>query len=124
MTNVIMIKEIIRIGLDQIVEIREFSMGIITEVDQGMNKTIGMTIGEEILEEIQEHIKIRILEDKIIVVDIEETTGMTVMKEAGVGEEKGNIKIILEGMIEAAVVGQGQDQMWSTNRDRIRCYKC
>ena len=43
-------------GIDQIVEIEksnlvvEFSMDKIIEVDQGMNKTIGMTLGEEILE--------------------------------------------------------------------------
>ena len=33
-----------------------------------------------------------------------------IMKEAGVGLEKGNIKLAQEGMTEAAAVGQGQDQ--------------
>ena len=42
--------------------------------------------------------------------DIEETIGIKVMKEVGVGLEKGSIKVIQEGMIEVAAVGQGQDQ--------------
>ena len=42
--------------------------------------------------------------------DIEETIGMKIMKEVRVGLEKGNIKVAQEGMIEAAAVGQGQDQ--------------
>ena len=46
----------IRIGIDPIVEIEEFnlvvefSMDKVTEVDQGMDKAIGMTSREEILE--------------------------------------------------------------------------
>ena len=56
MTNMIMIREIIRIGIDQVVEIGEFhlvvefSMDKIIEIDQGMNRAIGMTLEEEILE--------------------------------------------------------------------------
>ena len=56
MTNVMMIKEIIRIGKDQVGEIGEFhlvvefSMDKITEVYQGMNKAIGVTLEEETLE--------------------------------------------------------------------------
>ena len=60
MTNVITIKEIIRIGIDQIVEIGEFSMDKITEIDQGMNKAIGTILEKETLEVMQKHIKIRI----------------------------------------------------------------
>ena len=40
----------IRVGIDHIVEIGEIRMDKITEVDQGMNKTIGMTLEEETLE--------------------------------------------------------------------------
>ena len=47
--------------------------------------------------------RIRILEDRIIEVDIEDTIGMI---EVGVGLGKGNIKVILEGIIEVAVVDQ------------------
>ena len=43
MTNIITIKETIRIGIDQIVEIGESSMVTTTEVGQDMKKTIGMT---------------------------------------------------------------------------------
>ena len=49
-------KETIRIGIDQIGEVEESNLSVefstykIIEVDQDMNKTIGMTIGEEILE--------------------------------------------------------------------------
>ena len=48
--NIIMIKETIRIGIYQIMEIGEFSMDKITEVDQGMNKITGMTLEKEIVE--------------------------------------------------------------------------
>ena len=64
-------------------------MSIITE----------MTPEEVILVKIYE--QIRILEDRITEVDIEKTIGMI---EVGVGLEKDNIKVILEGMIEVAVV--------------------
>ena len=34
---------------------------------------------------------------------------MKIMKEVGIGLEKGNINVTQEGMIEVAAVGQGQD---------------
>ena len=108
---------IIRMGIDPTAEIEkfnlvvEFSMDKIIEVDQGMDKAIGMTSGEKIIKGMQEHIKIRILEDEIIEVDIEETTEMIIMKEVEVGLEKGHIQVIFKGMTEVtATVGQGQDQ--------------
>ena len=55
-------------------------MDKITEVDQGMDKAIGLTLGE-ILEAVQEHMKIRISDDKTREVDIEEIIGMKIMKE-------------------------------------------
>ena len=94
MTNIIMIKEIIRICIDQVAETGEFSMDKITEVDQGINKAIGTILGEETLEVMQECTKIKVLEDIIIEVDIEETIGMKIMKEVGVGLEKGNIEVM------------------------------
>ena len=99
MTNVIMIRDIFRIGIDQVVEIGEFhllvefSVDKIIEIDQGMNKAIGMMLEWEVLEEMWECIKTRTLEDRIIEVDIEETIGMKIMKEVGVWLEKGNIKV-------------------------------
>ena len=47
--SVIMTEEIIKIGMDQIVEIEEFNLVDKVEVDQGMNRIIGMIIGEEVL---------------------------------------------------------------------------
>ena len=41
---------------------------------------------------------------------IKATIAMRIMTEVGVGLEKGNVKVILEGMIEVAVVDQHQDQ--------------
>ena len=59
----------------------------------------------------QEHIKIKNLEDRIIEVDIEETIGMKIMKEVGVGVEKGCFWVTSEGMTVVVVIsGQGQDQ--------------
>ena len=117
MTNIIMIKETIRIGIDQIAEIEdsnlvvEFSADKIIEVDQGMNKTTGMTIGEEILEVMQECIRIRILEDRIREVDTEEIIGMKIIKEVGVDLGKGHIQATVTGMTGVVViVGKGQHQ--------------
>ena len=82
MTNIIMIREIIKIGIDQIVEIGEFHLVVeysedeIIETDQDMKRIIEMIVGEtfplleEILEVMWEPIRIRMLEDKIIEVDI------------------------------------------------------
>ena len=43
--------------------------------------------------------------------DIEETIGMKIMKEVGVGPEKGHIKVTSGGTTEVVViVGQGQNQ--------------
>ena len=56
MKHVIMIIEIIKIGIDQVVEIEEFYLGVeysvekIKETDQGPNRIIGMALGDEILE--------------------------------------------------------------------------
>ena len=78
-----------------------------------MDRAIGMTIGEEVLEAAWEHIKIRISEDRIIEVDIEEIIGVVIMKEVEVGLEKGHTHVISEGMTGVVVIaGQGQDQEW------------
>ena len=45
-------------------------------------------------------IKITTIQDKIIEYDIEETTGMKIMKEVGVGPEKDSYHVI-EGMLGA-----------------------
>ena len=81
----------------------ESNMDRIVEVDQGMDKTIGMTLGEETLEAMQGCIKIKISEDQIIEVDIEEIIEVIIMKEIGVGLQKGHTQTILE-MIEVIVI--------------------
>ena len=98
-------QKIIRIGIDQIAEIGEFNLVVefnmdrIIEVDQGMDKVIGMTLGEEIIEVMQEHIKVRILENRTIEEDIEEIIGMRTMaeKEIRVGLEKDHTQTIVAG---------------------------
>ena len=79
-------------------------MDRIIEIDQGVDKATGMTLGEEILEAMQEYIKIKISEDRIIEVDIEETIEMIIMKEVGAGLEKGHIQAISEEMTEVIVI--------------------
>ena len=95
MISIIMIEEIIKIGTDQIAEIEEFSLVDKIEVDLGMNREC-----------------IKILEDRIVEEDIEETIGMKIIteKEEEVGLEK-DIWTIIEGETEVVViVDQGQDQ--------------
>ena len=67
----------------------EFNMDKIIEVDLNMDKAIGLTLGDQILEVMQEHIKVRISEDRIIEVEIQETIEMIIMKEVGIGLRKG-----------------------------------
>ena len=56
MISTTMTKETIRTGIDEKVEIEnfhlvvEYSVDEITEIDQGMNRIIGMTLGEEAVE--------------------------------------------------------------------------
>ena len=94
MKHIIMIKVIIRIGINQVEEKEKLSMDKIIEVDQGMNKAMGMILGEETLGVTQGHTKIRISEGRITEVEIEENIGMKILKEVGVGLEKGNIKVM------------------------------
>ena len=117
MINIIMIEEIIKIGIDQISKIEEFSLVVEfsmdkIEVDLGMNKITGMIIGEDTLEVTSEGIKN--LEDSIIQEDIEEIIGMKIITEkvVGVGLEKDHIQIIIaegkKGIV--VIVDQGEDQ--------------
>ena len=93
-------EEIIKVGIDQIVEAGEFNLVDKIEVDQGMNKMIG----EEILEAMQECTKT--LGDRKVEENIEVIIGVKIIteKEVGVDLEKDHflrIMIITEGMIEA-----------------------
>ena len=104
-----MIKVIIKIDTDQIVEIgechldMELSMDRIIEEGNSMLTIIGMTLGQDILEEC------KIIEVKILEVDIEVTIEMKTLAWVEVGLEKDSIQEILEETIKAVV---GQDQVW------------
>ena len=105
-----MIRVIIRIDADQIVEKGEchfrveLSMDRIIKEGHSMLIIIEMTLGEEILEEC------KITEVKILEVDIEVTIEVKTLKEVEVDLEKDNIQVILEGMIETVVIDQDQVQ--------------
>ena len=89
-----------------------------------MNRIIGMTLGDETLGVMWECIRIRIFKDRIIEVDIEETIGMRIMKEVGVGLEKDNLKGNIRRNDRSSSSRSRSGSRVITNRDRIRCYKC
>ena len=101
-----MISVIIRIDLGQIAEIGEHHTEIEVSMDRIMEEgcnmliLIQMTLGEEILEE---H---KIIEVRILEVNIEVIIEMRTEVEVGLGKD--NIQVILEGMTEAVAVGQDQ----------------
>ena len=107
MTDAIIISEVIRTDIDQIVETGD-SIGK-TEADPGIHKIIG----EEILEVMQGHIKI--LKEKTVEDSIEIITEMKVMAEVeiGIGLEKSHFLetlVVIETIGVQATVGPGQDQ--------------
>ena len=117
-----MIKVIIRIDTDQTVEIGEYhlgvelSMGRIIEEGHNMLIIIEMTLGEAILEEC------KIIEVKISEVDREVTIKMiTLEKEEDLGERKywSNFRRNDQSSSKSR-----SDSRASTNRERIRCFKC
>ena len=103
-----MIRVIIRIDSDEIVEIGEHHSEVEVSTDrvieEGCNMLIliEMTLGEKILEE---H---KIIEVKILEVDIEPIIEIKFLEKVEVGLGKGNIQVILKGMIEAVAIGQDQ----------------
>ena len=84
MIHIIMTRETIKVGIDQIVKTGEFSLTDKVEVGQGINKTIE----EETLGATQGHIKI--LEDRIVEENTEVIIGMkiTVERQVEAGPEK------------------------------------
>ena len=93
---------------NQLVEIGECHIEVELSTDRiigegcNMLTIIEVTLGEEILEEW------KIIEVKMLELDIEVTIEMKILEEVEVGPEKYNIQVILEGMIEAAVIDQDQ----------------
>ena len=103
-----MIKAYIKIDTDQIMEIGEchleveFSTDRVIEEGHNMLTIIEVTLGKKILDEW------KIIEVKILELDIEVTIKMKILEEVEVGLEKDNIQVILEGMIKTEV---DQDQV-------------
>ena len=105
-----MIKTDIKIDTNQTVETEECH----TEVELSMYKTleegcsmikiIEVILGEEILEEC------KIIEVRILEVDIEVTLEMITLEEVEVGLEKGSIQVVTEEMSKIVVVGLDQIQ--------------
>ena len=96
------------------------------EVGQGMHRIIGMIIREGMLEIMWECIKI--LEDRVEE-DIEEIIEMRIIteKEVGVGVGKDHFQgiLIIEEITEKISNSRSRSgSRPSTNRDKIRCYKC
>ena len=105
-----MIKVFIKIGIDQIVEIGEHhskvevSMDIVIEEGCKILILIEMTLGETILAEC------KIIEVRILEVDIEVIVEMTILEEVEIGLGKDNIQISFYRIIEAVAVGLDQFQ--------------
>ena len=122
--EIIMIREVIRIDIDLIVEIEghhievEVSMDKIIEDDSIMSETMEMII-EEIISEIYKIIEVRILE-----VDTKRIIEMIILEEVGVDLGTDNIQIITEGMNDRSSSRSRSSSRTRNNRDRIRCYKC
>ena len=122
MRDVIMIREIMKkIGIDQIAEIEEFHLVVEyseqnyrdrpryeqnyrNDFRRNVSSPRGNFRGNLRMYQDQN------LENRIIEVDIKKTIGMKIMIDVGVGLEKGNIQVILEGMIEVAAVDQDHNQ--------------
>ena len=120
MIDTVMIKKVIKIDIGQIVE-RGDNIDKI-EVDQSMNKIIE----EQILEVMQGSIKI--MKDNTVEESTEVTTEMKVKAEIeiGTGLEKGHFLETSNDRNNGGTCNSGSrsGSRASTNRDRIRCYKC
>ena len=109
----IMIREVIKMEIDQIVEIGkycslvEYNMERIIEIDLGTIRITEVTLEEVIVEEICD-LQIRFIEDEIIEVDTEVIIEMIIMMEVAGGQETDNTQTIPAGMTEVVV---GLDQV-------------
>ena len=100
-----MVRVIIKIDVDKVVEIEELCLEVEVSTDRIIEKghnmltSIEMILEETILEEC------KIIEVRIFEVDIEIIIQMTTLEEVEVGLGKNAIKVILEGMTESVTVG-------------------
>ena len=103
-----MIRVIIRIDLDQIVEIGELCSEVEVHTDRIIEKghkmliPIQMILGEKILEE---H---KLTDVTTLELDIEVIIEMTALEQVDVVPGKDNIPVISEGMTEAVAAGRDQ----------------
>ena len=105
--QIIMIKANIKIDTDKIVEIGECHLEVEISTDRLIEKGCNITIKEVNLgEEITE--KCKIIELKILEMDVEVTIEMKTLVEVEVGLEKDSTQVILEEVIKAVV---DQDQV-------------
>ena len=101
--GIIMIKIDMKIDIGQTLETGECHIEVELSKDktieegQSMIKITTVTLGEKILEEC------KITEVRILEVDIEVTSGMTILEEVEVGLEKHSIQLTLGEMIEAVL---------------------
>ena len=101
--EIIMIKIDIKIDTNQTVEIGKYHIEVEASMDKTieeghtMIKIIKVTLREEILEE---H---KIIEVRILEVDVEVTIEMTTLEEVEVGLEKDSIQVVLEEMRESVI---------------------
>ena len=113
-----MIRELIKIDIDQIVQIEEHqievkvSMDKVIEEDHIMTITIEMNIEEAILE------ICKIIEVNIIEVDTEGIIEVIIMEEVEVCLETDNVR-----RNDRSSSRSRSGSKANTNRDRIRCYK-
>ena len=106
--EIVMFREIIKIDIGQIAEIEGHQTEVEVSIDRIIEEDCIMLITLElIIEEIISEI-CRIIEVKVLKVDMEGNIKMIILEELGVGLETGNIQAILEGMIEVVV---GLDQV-------------
>ena len=99
-----MISVIIRIGIDQIVKIGEHHSEVEVSTDRTIEEGCNMLIPIGMIS------WEKIIEVKILEVDMEVIIEMTTLEEVEVGLEKESIRVILEGMTEAVAIGL--DQVW------------
>ena len=110
MIVIIMIKEIIKIGIEQIVEmgeccsVVEYNMDRIIEIALGIIRAIEMVSGEEIWDQVS------IIEGKMTEMGIKEIVEMKIVKEVEVRLEKDSFQIMPEGKTEVVAVDLDQVQ--------------
>ena len=101
-----MLRVIIRMDIDQIVEIGELHSEVKVSTDRIIEEGCNILIPIEMFSEEANLEKGKIIEVRILEVAIEVIIEMTISEEVEVGKD--NIQVIVEGMTEAVAVGLDQ----------------